>query len=166
MDNETVSKDVTKAESALRWSSEVRAIATKILVPVQGSEEAKNVQRMAEATGACEVIVSIANMFNGLIKGNQISSNTAIVDLAFGLNTNGFWLKHSSYLMPILNTSINAAIDYHVLVSNKEILWDRLEYQCRHLWLDILPQIVFLISGFAGMRKSSLELKKSMEHLV
>ena len=142
------------------------AVATKFLVPLEGSEESKDPRRMADAYAAVSVVVSMCNIFSALYSENNNFAMTAIVDLTFALNSNTFWVKNAGYFMPLVNAAVNAAQDFRDQELVDEPVWETMKQHNRMQWLEILPAVVFLASGYVAMRKYSLEMKKTFVALV
>ena len=154
----------------LSQNEKLRDIAKKFLIPEKVPEQ--DSRKLAEATAAVEVVLSVVNIFNTIYSNQRHTCLAAITDLTFALNSNVFWVKNSGYLMPLLNGAINAALDYkeaeEKLAEEKlpEPLWDKFDYHNKFAWLEILPAIVFLVHGFGKMRVHSTEIKKSFEAFV
>jgi hypothetical protein len=94
------------------------------------------------------------------------SSQIAITDLVFVLNTNTFWVQNASYLVPLMNSAVNSFVDAQELRLKGEPLWKDLEYHNNNVWLELLPAVVFCLKGYPEMRKISLEMKKAFEMLL
>src|ERR1035437_3313080 len=114
-------------EDAILQASEhvakIVALATKFLVPDKDSEEFKDPRRMADAYAAVSVVVSIYNIFASMYEKSNNIGLTAIVDLTFALNANPFWLKHSGYIMPLLNAAVNSTLDFKEQELVDEPVW-------------------------------------------
>jgi len=156
-------------------AADTRALAQHYLLPekpkqVPGQpppvETPEFVRRMADASGAVEVICSLTNIFGVMTGFKNFSAESSISDLTFVLNTNPFWVKNATYLVPLLNTAINAFEDNRQLRAQNQPLWNGLEYHHRNAWLEILPAIVFVLKGYAEMRKVSLEMKQAFEKFL
>lgn len=144
------------------WVTNVRDLAKKFLMPLEGSEDMKNPRLVADAIGAVEVVVSICNMFRALITSS--SGRQSLWDLTFLLNSNPFWVQNRTFFMPLLIAAQNANMDY--VQGNTEPLWDKLYYHNKQVWLELLPMVVYQLHGPAKMQLVSLEMKKSFEAFV
>jgi hypothetical protein len=149
----------------------IRELAQHYLLPEkpatpaeQGSPEFN--KKMALATGAVEVVCSIVNLFGVMRKNRMYSPESVIPDLVFALNTNVFWLANASYLMPILNASVNAINDNASLKLKGDASWGPLEYHNNNVWLELLPAVLFCIKGYPVMREKSLEMKQAFGKFI
>lgn len=148
-------------------SSRIRTAARDILVPKDGTEEAKDPARMHNALCAVEVVCSIVNIFSSIASPNASSTFTVITDLTINLNTNPFWVRNNPHLMPLLIAAVNASMDYRdMCIGPQEPKWEWLKQHNKWFWLDILPTIVFLTHGFAPTRVVSVEMKKTFAGLL
>lgn len=159
------------AELRVKTVMEVRALAQHYLLPEKPTNEKELgapefMRKMADAAAAVEVICSIVNVFGVMTGLRHFSGDSAITDLTFVLNTNQFWLKNSSYMMPLVNSSVNAFSDNYALTEKPQPLWGALVYHNRNVWLELLPAVVFCLSGHSAMRKVSLEMKQSFEKFL
>lgn len=144
----------------------IRDLATKFLVPTEGTNESKDAKKMGDALAAVEVVISLVNIFNTVFNTSRTNLLDTIVDLTFTLNSNPFWARNSAYLMPLFTAALNSAMDYRDTENNKEPLWEKLRYHDRNMWLELLPAIMFLVHGYIGMRLVSNEMKKTFEAMV
>lgn len=121
-------------------------------------------KKISESVLAIEVVCSLANIF-GVSQGfKNYSPEIALLDLTFTLNTNPFWVRNASYLMPLVNASINASLDGSMqLATPGDSLWDKLRYHHKNMWLELLPAVLYCLSGYKIMREKSLEMKKAFE---
>lgn len=148
---------------------EMRQRASKFLMPDPPSseDEKKSLdyqRRLADSLAALDVFMSLMNVSGTMVGSGNFSTIAAISDLTFALNTNTFWIKNASYLVPILNMAINAFLDFNVMaIGPNEPLWKELRYHNRNCWLEILPALVLCLKGHYTMRKCSLEMKKTFE---
>ncbi len=157
----------------LKAMNDVRELCKKFLAPDLPSDQGQDgkgspeyMRRLADSALAGEVVISLFNIFGVMSGSPNYSSENAVADLVFTLNTNPFWVKNDKYLMPIVNASINALVDNQELRFKPETLWARLEYHNKFMWLEILPAVVFCLYGYGKMRKISLEMKKTFEGLL
>jgi hypothetical protein len=123
-------------------------------------------RKMANSTAAVEVVCSLVNSFGVMAGYQNYSSQMAISDLVFTLNTNAFWVQNASYLVPLMNAAVNAFLDSQELRLKDEPLWRDLDLHCRSCWLELLPAIMFCLKGYPEMRKVSLEMKQAFEPLL
>jgi len=158
-------------------AAKTRELATHYLLPersglefdIQNKAPNSNpdfVRKMANATAAIEVVCSLVNTFGVMAGFANFNAQMAVADLVFVLNTNSFWVQNASYLVPLMNSSVNSFLDAQELRVKNEPLWKELEYHNNNTWLEILPAIVFCLKGYADMRKISLEMKKAFEMLL
>lgn len=165
-------QDIDKvAEMRIRTVMEVRALAQHYLMPEKPTAEKdagspEFIRKLADSTAAVEVVCSLVNMFGVMTGLVYYSSEAAVTDLTFVLNTNQFWLKNSTYLMPLVSSAINAFSDNHKLREVPQPMWDSLAYHNRNVWLEILPAVVFCLNGHAAMRTVSLEMKQAFEKFL
>jgi hypothetical protein len=150
----------------------VRELAVHYLMPDKSEFEVKGIngpeyaRKMANATAAVEVVCSLVNSFGVMAGFQNYSSQIAITDLVFVLNTNTFWVQNASYLVPLMNSAVNSFVDAQELRLKGEPLWKDLEYHNNNVWLELLPAVVFCLKGYPEMRKISLEMKKAFEMLL
>lgn len=159
---------------ALRVQSlaEIRQLASFYFLPEKPAEikdpaqAADFTKKMANATGAVELVCSLMNVFGTMAGLKNYSSESAIVDLTFGLNTNPFWVTNAAYLMPLVSASINAFEDNRKLRTNPQPLWKNLELHQKQAWLEVLPAILYCLKGYGSMREKSLEVKQAFEKFL
>lgn len=150
-------------EAMVASTSRMREALKAFIVPKEGTEEAKDTGRMANAYYALEVAVSVCNIFTSLGNPSVNATFMLITDLTINLNTNPFWVRNTSHLMPLIIASVNASMDYRDMsAAEPEPKWAALQEQCKWLWLDILPTIMFLVHGLVITRLSSIEMKKTV----
>jgi hypothetical protein len=160
-------------ELTIKVAGDVRAMAQHFLLPAKPASEQERgapdyMRRLADATAAVEVVCSLVNMFGVMAGLKHFMGESAIADLTFSMNTNQFWVKNSTYLMPIVGAAVNAFQDNRQLYSEglASGTWRELEYHNRNVWLETLPAILFCLNGHAPMRKQSLEIKQSFEKFL
>lgn len=146
--------------------SKVREIAKKFLIPAEDTKESKDPERMAMSIAAVEVVCSLVNIFGCLQSPTQNSAYALLTDLTTSLNTNPFWVRNQGSLATLLIASVNGANDARELSVGAEPRWDALREQSKNLWVEMLPQIVFMAAGYATMRLTSVEIKKTFLGLV
>lgn len=146
----------------LNSAAKVRELASHYFMVTGETKEAKG---LADSSAAVEVVCSIANVF-GVMNGlRNFMPEQAITDLTFALNTNQFWIRNAQYLMPILNSAINASLDGRTQSLETGTLWGNMQYHNKFAWLELLPAIMFCLRGNTEMRRVSLEMKKAFEPL-
>jgi hypothetical protein len=167
MPNKEQIDSIFKAHTEMFIGMRERAAQFLMPDPPSSEEEKKSLdyqRRLAESLAALDVFMSFMNVSGAMIGSGNFSTITAIADLTFALNTNTFWIKNATYLVPILNMSINAFLDANdMAIREQEPIWDNLQYHNRNCWLELLPAIVFCLKGRLAMRKYSLEMKKTFE---
>ena len=151
--------------------ADIRSLAQHYLLPERYADQKENVapeyvRKQADAAAAVELVCSLINVFGVMAGAKNYSGEAAIADLTFSLNTNIFWVKNATYLMPVLSAAINAYQDNQQLKVQNQALWAPLEYHNRNVWLEVLPAIVFCLNGYAAMRKVSLEMKQAFEKFL
>jgi ABC-type glycerol-3-phosphate transport system permease component len=153
-------------------AARVRALATHYLMPNKADFDARQAnnpeyaRKMANATAAVGVVCSLVNTFGVMAGYENYVPQMAIADLVFILNTNTFWVQNATYLVPLLNSAVNAFNDTQELKAKNEPLWRDLVYHNNNVWLEILPAIVFCLKGYAEMRAVSNEMKQAFEPLL
>lgn len=147
-------------------TTRMREAIKGFIIPKEGTDEAKDTGRMANAYYAVEVAVSVCNIFTALGSPNVNATFTLVTDLTINLNTNPFWVRNTGHLMPLIIAGVNASMDYREMSIEPEPKWDALREQCKWLWLDIFPTIMFLVHGFALTRLCSVQMKKTIAGLV
>lgn len=156
----------------LRVTEDIRKTASHYFLPAEKPADNNTFaqteysKKLAESHLAVELVCSLVNVFGVMLRSDIFSTEAAISDLTFSLNTNPFWVKNSSYLMPVLAIAVNGVLDAKKLRLKNEPLWSNLWYQSRNLWLEVLPAILFCLSGYAEMQKKSLEIKQSFEKFL
>jgi ABC-type glycerol-3-phosphate transport system permease component len=153
-------------------AARVRELATHYLMPSKADFDARTagspeyVRKMANSTAAVEVVCSLVNTFGVMAGYHNYVPQMAIADLVFILNTNTFWVQNASYLVPLMNTAVNAFNDNQELRVKNEPLWRELVYHNNNCWLELLPAVVFCLKGYAEMRRVSVEMKQAFEPLL
>jgi ABC-type glycerol-3-phosphate transport system permease component len=153
-------------------AARVRELATHYLMPGKADFDPRNVgspeyvRKMANSTAAVEVVCSLVNTFGVMAGYNNYIPQMAIADLVFILNTNTFWVQNAAYLVPLMNTAVNAFNDAQELKTKNEPLWKELVYHNNNCWLELLPAVVFCLKGYAEMRRVSVEMKQAFEPLL
>lgn len=150
---------------------DVRALAQHYLLPAppadpKSTEGLEYPRKQAEAVLAVELVCSLVNMFGVMAGLRNYSGESAIADLTFTLNTNPFWVKNASYLMPVLGAAVNAFQDNVQLKANPSPLWDKLQYHNDSVWLETLPAVLFCLKGASAMREKSLEMKQAFDKFL
>jgi hypothetical protein len=155
----------------VKMLSDIRELATHYFMPKKPEDQAKVgapdfMKKVAEGAGAVEFVCSLVNIAGVMSGSRTYSGEQAIADLTFSLNTNPFWIKNSSYLMPLLSAFINASQDNDKLKQNSDPLWARMVYSHQALWLEVLPAIIFCLEGYPAMREKSLAVKQAFEKFI
>lgn len=109
------------------------------------------------ATKLCNALIAAKNPKAG-------RTLTAFMDLTCDLNSNPFWQKNASTLVPLLTAALNDIRDCAQLLGNHEqwhqySLYDRLSSASVCAGLDIFPVMLLLVGGSALMATHSLPLK-------
>lgn len=138
----------------------IRTIAQGFLMP-KTEEEKKDAIKMANCTAAVEVLCSLYNIFSAMRTGGQNSAFNLVTDLVISLNTNPFWVRNAGSLMPLMIAAVNASNDARELLIEASPRWSGLQAQSENLWVELFPQVDFLCNGYAHMRLSSVEMKKT-----
>lgn len=157
--------DLQVVQTMMKDALQVREIAQGFLMP-KTDEERKDPLRMANCTAAVEVICAIFNIFFSLRTGTVNGAFTLTNDLVIGLNTNPFWVRNAGAIMPLMIAAVNAANDARELKTANESHWTGLQQQSENMWLEILPTVAFLCSGYGHMRLISVEMKKAFHGLM
>jgi hypothetical protein len=144
-------------------SAKIREAAKSFLLP---KEEGLHPEQLSNALGAIEVCVSLVNIFTSLQTPTANAAYAMLTDLTVALNTNPFWVRNVGSLMPLLIAAVNGANDAREMDANPEPRWTALREQGRHLWLELLPQLVFLTRGHAYMRLTSVKMKQTFHGLL
>lgn len=116
---------------------------------------------------AVEVALSLANVFLAIKNPQEHRSYRAICDTTYHLNTNEFWQKNASVLLPIMHVCLNT---YRDGVELKVERAQRGEYSTNDALisaataapLELFPVIAYLIGGPSLMVSASLPLKKDL----
>lgn len=142
-------------------------ILTEIFKEHFGVDADEPAGKNAYALLAVDVAVSIANIFLSLKNPDDHRHYRAICDTTYHLNTNDFWTRNASVLLPIMHVGLNTWRDGVELmvertVENEYAHNDGLILGSRAAPLEIFPVIAYLVGGPALMVKSSLPLKKAL----
>lgn len=118
----------------------------------------------AYALQAIEVAISLANLFLSIKNPQEHRHYRAICDTTYHLNTNDFWVKNASVLLPIVHVCLNTYRDGVDLVvertqRNEYSSNDALISASKAAPLEIFPVIAYLIGGPKLMVEASLPLK-------
>lgn len=121
----------------------------------------------AYGTMALEVAMAIANMFLALKNPEQHRTYRAFCDLTYQLNTNDFWVKNASILLPALHVALNAYRDGGMLMADRAIRGeystnDALISAAQVAPLELFPLIAYCIGGPNLMVKASIPLKTDL----
>ena len=122
---------------------------------------------MAYGLSAVDVAKRLMNLFVAIKNPNSNRAYTAICDLTFQLNTNVFWQKNASVLMPILHVTLNThrdgvALQLERAKREEYAQGDTLLAASRAAPLEIFPVIAYLFGGPDLMLSASLPLKQEL----
>ena len=129
------------------------------------SDEAiKDAGYKAYAGLAVEVGVAIANMFLAIRNPDTGRTYRGFCDFTYQLNTNVFWEKNASVLMPLIHMALNTFRDGVFMAVERQ---QRNEYSgadtliasSRAAVLEIFPVIAYLVGGPVLMVEVSAQLK-------
>ncbi len=120
---------------------------------------------MAWGLLAVDVSVRLANMFISL--KHDKGMHRVMCDLTYQLNTNEFWQKNASVLLPLVHMCLNTHRDGLTLALEREVQGeystdDALIACSRAAPLEIFPIIAYLVGGPAMMVATSLPLKQAL----
>lgn len=122
---------------------------------------------MAWALLAVDVSVRLANVFLAIKNPKEHRTYRAICDLSYQLNTNEFWQKNASVILPAVHVALNSyrdGVDFEL--RRREIgeysTYDNLIAASRCAPLEIFPLIAYLVGGPALMQSESVPLKLAL----
>lgn len=129
------------------------------------NNEDADVGYMAYGMLAVDVAVRLANMFISLKRDKGLLR--VMCDLTYQLNTNEFWQKNATVLLPVMHVCLNTHQDGLTLILDRE---SRNEYSSndaliaasRAAPLEIFPVIAYLVGGPTLMLTASLPLKRDL----
>lgn len=112
-----------------------------------------------------DVAIRLARMFIGL--KNNTGVFETMCDLIYQLNSNDFWQKNASVLLPVVHMALNAHRDGALLMADRAARdeyssSDSLISAARAAPLEIFPIVAYLIGGPALMATKSLILKQRL----
>lgn len=142
-------------------------ILTELFKEHFGVDADEPAAKNAYALLAVDVAMSIANIFLSLKNPGDHRHYRALCDTTYHLNTNDFWTRNASVLLPLMHVGLNTWRDGVELmversVENEYANNDGLILGSRAAPLEIFPVIAYLVGGPALMVKSSLPLKKAL----
>lgn len=145
----------------------IKEILVRLLAPKDESGNPPDARYMAWCLMAVEVGLAMANMFIAIRNPEQHRTYRAICDLTYGLNSNDFWQKNASVLLPVVHSALNAYRDGVSLTLEREV---RKEYSsndalisaARAAPLELFPLIAYLVGGPSLMVSASLPLKTEL----
>lgn len=116
---------------------------------------------------AVDVAMRLANVFMAINNPKAPRTFQAICDLTYQLNTNDFWHKNASILLPLMHAALNAHRDVIVFNKAREELneysmLDALSAAGRAAPLEIFPVIAYCLGGGALMQECSASLKQAL----
>lgn len=155
---------VRKAAQAV---ADTDARLTEIFIKHFNIDKEKPAGHNAYALAAVEVAVSLANIFLSLKNPQEHRHYRALCDTTYHLNTNVFWEKNASVLLPIMHVCLNTYRDATELKLERE---QNKDYTSNDILiagsmaapLEIFPVIAYLIGGPSLMVSASLGLKKNL----
>lgn len=123
-----------------------------------------NIGYQAYARMAVEVCISIANVILSMKHPESRRGLRAIQDLTYGLNSNDFWMKNASVLLPVLTVIINAQKDFATFQLERKTMqeygsYDKLISGSETVCLEIFSVILYLVGGPSLMSLASAPLK-------
>lgn len=118
----------------------------------------------AYALEAVQVGVAIANMVMALRNPASHRTYQAFCDLTYNLNTNTFWNKNASVILPILHVWLNTYRDGATFIEerirrNEYSSHDALIAGSRVAPLEVFPVLAYLVGGPPLMLRASAALK-------
>lgn len=160
-------------QEAARHSTELHVRLENIflnafnLVEKEGAkpEERLEVGYKAYGLAAVDVAVRLAKLFIAVKQDKGVHS--VACDLTYNLNTNDFWAKNASVLLPVMHIALNAHTDGVLLLAERE---KRNEYSssdalisaARAAPLELFPLVAYCLGGPPLMTSTSLRLKQEL----
>lgn len=138
----------------------------KVFIEAFGINDKNNdVGYTAWATAGADVAVRVARMFIGLRRNTGLYET--MCDLIFQLNTNDFWQKNASVIIPAMHIALNAHNDYVMLTAERTMrdeyaINDSLITAAKLAPLDIFPVIAYMVGGSPLMLAQSTKLKQRL----
>jgi hypothetical protein len=159
--------NLDESKRAAEAVTKIDDVLTEIFLRNFGVSKTATEGHNAYALAAVEVALSLANIFLSIKNPQEHRNYRAICDTTYHLNTNLFWEKNASVLLPIMHVCLNT---YRDGVELKVERTTRNEYSSNDALisasmaapLELFPVIAYLIGGPALMLKSSLQLKKDL----
>lgn len=109
----------------------------------------------------CEVIDDLIDADKEVTKADIIRTlYTALVDLP----SNPFFKSYSEYLVPVIETGINAWLDANELEKSHDKRDRMFAYVLRDQYMDVLFMCLTITRGRAKMREISLEVREFFTH--
>lgn len=120
---------------------------------------------MAYGMLAVDIAVRLTKMFIAIKRDKGI--HAVACDLTYQMNTNEFWQKNASVLLPIMHVCLNTHTDGIQLLAARTRDEDYHHYDAliagsRAAPLEIFPIIAYLVGGPALMVVASLPLKRDL----
>lgn len=85
-----------------------------------------------------------------------------MLDFTIGLNSNPFWMRHSSYLMPVFATATSAWLDSFSYIEAKSGE-DRAAFiTTRNIMAEVAVAVLFCSDGAKGVRDNGAKVRKIM----
>lgn len=120
---------------------------------------------MAYGLLAVDIAVRLANLFLSIKKDKGV--HRVACDLTYQMNTNIFWQKNASVLLPVIHVCLNTFSDGMQLIAERMVnseyaSGDTLIAASRAAPLEIFPIIAYLLNGPELMVSASLPLKREL----
>lgn len=127
-------------------------------------KDAQSAGYKAYALQAVAVGIAIANMVMALRDPASHRTYTAFCDLTYGLNTNNFWEKNATVILPLVHMWLNTYRDGATFQAERTnhdeyLTHDALIAASRAAPLEIFPVLAYLVGGPVLMVKASAALK-------
>lgn len=130
-------------------------------------DDPAHVALMAYGLPAVDVAKRLMNMFVAMRNPQSGRSYSAICDLTYQLNTNIFWQKNASMLLPVIHVILNThrdgvAMQVDRATREEYAQGDTLLAASRAAPLEIFPIIAYGLGGPELMLSASLPLKQEL----
>lgn len=156
----------TTAETQLAIDEEIRAI----LIKEYGLLDEKNKGGPYEAVGllAVDVAIRLMNVLRSMRFPDAKLGYRTVLDLTIGLNSNAFWQKNATVLVPLLHIAVQAQADYAFLLLDKATnrqsgMFDKVRIESELVGLELFVMIGYLLGGQELMTNSSIKIKSELE---
>lgn len=120
---------------------------------------------MAYGMLAVDIAIRLANVFISIKKDKGVYR--VACDLTYQMNTNMFWQKNASVLLPVMHVCLNTFSDGMQLIAERLTAaeyasGDILISASRAAPLEIFPIIAYLLGGPELMASASLPMKRDL----